>query len=221
MNKESVARGRGDIRLDIRALAVTFGCLLVPTTYSAEKLSHTYYCPKYEAVLRFVDQRVIRSFGGEFPSGEFTTYTRTGISSSHLVDCSTSEMFCFEERVESEESDPAVFVYAAPKRIKVGDTYQMHGVDFRVDRSPEFEGVSPAVVIFAEGGGQGHRMRYKMRVEQGRGITQLHFERLRSAPPGASSLSREYAGVSCTLVSKLGLLASARLEVPPPEDTID
>ncbi|WP_293860980.1 hypothetical protein, partial [Steroidobacter sp.] len=121
----------------------------------------------------------------------------------------------------SRNSDSDVFVYAIPKQVKVGDTYQMRGVNFRVDRFPEFQGFSPSVVIFAEGGNQDRRIHYKMHVERRKGITQLHFESLRASPPGSADLSREYTGVSCMLVSQRGLLAGARLEVPPPKGVID
>jgi hypothetical protein len=176
MSKHLVVQRQAENRLDIRVLIAGFGCLFAATAQCAEVISHNYYCPKYEAVLQFQHQRVLRSFGGEFPSGEFTSYTRTGTSSSHLADCSTSEMLCFEERSKSESSNPDRFVYAVPKKVKVGDTYERHGVTFRVDRFPEFEGLPPSVVIFAEGGDEGHRVRYKMHIEQERGITQLHLK---------------------------------------------
>lgn len=130
-------------------------------------------------------------------------------------------MLCFEERVKSRNSDSDVFVYAVPKSVKIGDTYTARDVNLRVDRYPGFAGLRPSVVIFAEMNDESHRPRYKMHIEQGRGITELHFEKLRAAPPGAAALTREYTGVSCTLVSKRGLLSGARLEAPPTTDTMD
>lgn len=209
-------------RSGISRFAIVAGYLLIVlNANAAEESSHDYFCAKYEAVLQFEGQRVLKSYGGEFPSAHFTSYTRTGSSSSHLVDCSTKTMFCLEERIKSQTPDTDVFVYALPKRTKVGDTYQIRGVSFRVDRYPEFPGLPPSVVIFAEGGEANHRMLYKMYVEQGTGIKQLHFATLRAAPPGSAALQREYTGVTCTLVSKQGLFSGVKLQVPPPADVVD
>jgi hypothetical protein len=221
MNMRSLGFERARNCLCNRESVAVLGCLLFTMACGAVTPSHDYYCPKYEAVIQFQGQRVLRSFGGEFPSAEFGTHVRTGTSSSYLVDCSTAEMLCFEEKSKLQGADVDSIIYAVPKQVRVGDTYQMRGVSFRVDRYPEFPGLRPSVVILAERGSGDDRIRYKMHIQQTAGITNLHFDRLNATPPGSLTPSREYTGVSCALVSKRGLLAGVRLKVPPPSDVID
>ena len=124
------------------------------------------------------------------------------------MDCSTKEILCLEERIKSQAPDADVFVYAVPRQAKVGDTYEVRGMQFRIDRYAEFPGVPPAVVVYADGAPAGRRIRYKMHIEQGTGIKQLYFENLRAAPPsGSTTVQREYTGVTCTLVFKASIVS--------------
>jgi hypothetical protein len=201
--------------------AIAVGCCLIALNASAaEKPSIDYSCPKYEADIQFYKKRVEKSYGHEFSTPEFPAHIRTGSSSSDLIDCSTKTMLCLAERVKSQPPDTDVFVYALPRRTTVGDTYQMRGATFRVYESAKFPGHKQWVMVMAEIGDISHRLRYKMYVEQGVGIRDFHFEQLRANPPGSNELSREYMGVTCSLMSKQGLFSGVRVHIPPSDHHI-
>jgi len=202
-------------------------CVTTSGVTTADGLESSYFCPKYEAAIDFGRESIRKTYGNTFvpieSSDKFSTYTRTGNSLSDVQDCSTATLYCLKEQVRS--SDAAfsdVILYAVPKVLTAGTSYAVDGFRFRVERELEFAGTGPGVVVLAEGDStSGIHMRYKLYVEERKGIRHMFFEKLRGFSPGSDHAVREYVDVTCTLMSAKGLFPKVRVLRSKAPEVID
>jgi hypothetical protein len=207
-------------------LAVAMGALLVAAASFAagDKPAADYFCSRFEARIIFDEHRIIKDFGYEFPDTEEPSAfpAKTAGSISGLLDCSNADFWCIEDRVTSGTTANAeVRIYAVPRTLKVGQTYQVRGTTFDVRPHLQFVGLPNSVVVIAHAETPpGNPVRYKMYVQKGKGVTGFYFDKIR-AYALAPTQYRDFDKVSCALVSRNGLFPKVEIEKYIPPEALD
>jgi len=193
----------------------------IATVARAQESSTDYQCLKYEGTLQFGNKIALRQFSVPFPD----TRSLPGpdgagaimFSTSDLSSCSNQDLLCVREHVRAGDKGVEDFIYAVPRRLTIGDVYRAGGIEFHSYYSFQVSSSPPSAIVVAQGEPlPGKPVRYKMLVEQGVGIRELYFELLHSQFTHSFEDSlQQLPDVTCTLLSKKGLLADVRVSQPP------
>lgn len=190
------------------------------SSYALAKTRALYFCAKYDAQIVYgydFGDFVHKNFGREFALAEDSLYyDRSGSSKGKTSDCSNKDMLCLEEESVAPNSiSREKFIYVVPRRIEFRRRYSANGVRFHIDHiGGELAGRRNAMVI-AEMGPVDKPVRYKLYLEQGIGVKEIYYEKLHGTSMGSYEFDQEYAGVSCSLASRLGLFSDVKIPMPP------
>ena len=199
-------------RMTIRAgVAVVLVQSLLPCQALAAEAPLSYFCAKYGAVFQYFSREALKDYGEVHATDVSNPIASVSNSISDIRDCSTTELYCLTETLRTYPPNIDTFTYAVPRRLVVGQSYDVGNFHFRSDYAPSMVDGSPAAVIFVnQKRTQREDVRYKFFVEQGRGITQLYFDSLH----GADSAYFEFTDVTCNIIGMKGLFPGVEITVP-------
>jgi len=128
---------------------------------------------------------------------------------SELQRCDTKTHFCVRE-VSTDLRAKGVFVYAIPKRIKIGDEYSVEGVWFKVYAAPNV-GKNKNVVQIVGKALQRPEMQYKMYIADGVGLVGIYFSSILMPPSSRYPEGRAVVDEYCQISGARTLFSLARV----------